>query len=195
MSRADLATAVGVTWQSVYDWEEKSAMPAYHRLKKVASALKTTVEWLSAGIDVNVPIAAHYTLIPLLGTEREGGRDVQHNTEVGDLEDDHYTYAYRRDFLEKLGVKAESCRVFMLDENDDSMNLGQQLLVDTQQTRIEDRKVYLLDTPAGHQVRRLFVQLDQKVRVQADRRDIPEQIVSPEAVKVIGRVVAFQGRL
>jgi transcriptional regulator with XRE-family HTH domain len=192
MSRNDLGIESGVTQQAVHGWEEKGAIPAYHRLKKIAEALETTVEWLSAGISVNVPTGANYTLIPLLGTEPEGGGDVQYHDEVGELKDDRNSFAYRRDFLEQLGVKPEWCRVV---RGDTSMTLGDQLLVDLQQKEVQNGRVYVLKSPSGPIVRRLFVQLDQKVRVLADRPDIPEQIVPPEAVHVLGRVVAFQGTL
>jgi hypothetical protein len=117
---------------------------------------------------------------------------VQYHDEVGELKDDRNSFAYRRDFLEQLGVKPEWCRVV---RGDTSMMLGDQLLVDLQQHEIENGRVYVLKSPSGPIVRRLFVQLDQKVRVLADRPDIPEQIVPPEAVHVLGRVVAFQGTL
>lgn len=133
-----------------------------------------------------------YTLIPLLGTEPEGGGDVQYHSEVGDLKDERNTFVYRRDFLEQLGVSPEWCRVVRGDEH---MNLGTQLLVDLQQKEIENDRVYVIKSPSGPIVRRLFVQLDHKVRVLADRPGIPEQIVPPEAVHVLGRVVAFQGTL
>jgi transcriptional regulator with XRE-family HTH domain len=193
MSRADLGNKVGVSQQAVYGWEENDAQPSYHRLKLIADALKTTVEWLSAGIDVNVPLAAKYCLIPRLGSRREGDGLVDYHNEVGDLKDDENTFAYRRDLLEQLGVEAQWCRVFV--STDDSMALGQQLLIDLKQSQLEDGKVFLLDTPAGLKVRRLYMQIDGMVRVRADRPDVPEQLVSRDAVKVIGRVVAFQGVL
>lgn len=192
-SRAWLAEKTGVTQQAVYGWEETGAVPAYHRLTRVAEALNTTVEWLSAGIDVNLPLAAKYCLIPLLEPTIEGDGAVRHHVEVGDLSDDEHAFAYRRDFLDRLGVAPEWCRVFLAE--DDSMSLGQQLLIDLQQKALEDGKVYLLDTPAGRQVRRLYLQLDGTVRVRADRPEIPEQIVATSTVRVIGKVVAFAGTL
>jgi hypothetical protein len=128
----------------------------------------------------------------LLGTDLEGGGDVQYHDEVGDLKDDSNSFAYRRDFLDGLGVKPEWCRVVLGDEH---MFLGNQLLVDLQQREIIGGRVYVIKSPAGPIARRLHVQLDQKIRVLADDPAIPEQIVPPEAVQVIGRVVAFQGTL
>lgn len=118
---------------------------------------------------------------------------MQHHHEVGGLADDHNSFAYRRDFLQTLGVAPEFCRVYLND--DDSMSLGSQLLVDTQQTALQDDKVFLLDTPAGLKVRRLFIQVDGMVRLCADRPNVPEQLVPASAVKPIGRVVAQQGAL
>lgn len=193
ISRAKLAYRCGVTQQAVYGWEETGAMPSFHRLLRIAEVLETTTEWLSAGIDVNVPLASKYCLVRLLGIEGEGGSAVNYHDEVGELKDDEYSFAYRRDFLKRLGVSPEYCRVFLTE--DSSMNLGHQLLVDTKQQALEDGKVFLLDTPAGHQVRRLYLQLDGMVRVRADRPEVPEQLVPASAVKVVGRVVAFQGAL
>jgi transcriptional regulator with XRE-family HTH domain len=193
LSRAQLAKKCKVTPQAVYGWEELGAMPSFNRLKTVAEVLKTTSEYLSGGIDVNVPLAEKYTLVRLLGTDKEGGIAVQHNIEVGGLADDQYSFAYRRDFLQQLGVSPEACRVYMT--TDDSMNLGQQLLVDTSQKNLQDDKVFLIDTPAGLKVRRVFIQIDGQVRVCADRANVPEQLVPASAVKPIGRVVAQQGAL
>jgi transcriptional regulator with XRE-family HTH domain len=193
LSRVQLGDLCGVTQQAVYGWEELKAMPSYHRLKTIAEVLKTTTEYLSAGIDVNVPLAEKYTLVRLLGTDKEGGIAVQHHHEVGGLADDHNSFAYRRDFLHTLGVAPEHCRVFI--NEDDSMNMGSQLLIDLKQTELKDDKVFLLDTPAGLKVRRLFIQLDGMVRVCADRANMPEQLVPATAVKTIGRVVAQQGAL
>jgi transcriptional regulator with XRE-family HTH domain len=192
LSRAELAKECGVTQQAVFAWEESEAMPSFHRLQKIAFVLKATVEWLTIGIDVNVPIAANYILIRRLGTESDiGGSAVQHHQEVGDLLDDHNSFAYRRDLLAQLGLKAEWCRVFMA--LDDSMNLGNQMLVDLEQTKVQDRKVFLLETPAGYQVRRLYLQIDGSVRVCADKDDIPEQVAPAAAIRIVGRVVAHQG--
>lgn len=116
---------------------------------------------------------------------------MQNHEEVGDLTDDSNSFAYRRDFLASMNVKPEWLRVYMAGDN--SMNLGSQLLVDLQQNRIEDGRVFLLQTPAGYQVRRLYIQIDGSVRVRADDRDVPEQVVKPEAINVVGRVISHQG--
>jgi transcriptional regulator with XRE-family HTH domain len=193
MSRADLAERVKVTQQAVHGWEQKGAVPSHSRLRTLAEVLNTTTEYLSAGIDVNVPLAQKYTLVRLLGTDKEGGSAVNFHDEVGGLVDDVHSYAYRRDFLLRLGVAPEHCRVYMAENS--GMNLGEQLLVDTSQTEIENDKVFLLDTPAGVQVRRLHIQLDGSVRVIADSPAVPQQVVPAGVVKLIGKVVAHQGAL
>lgn len=118
---------------------------------------------------------------------------MDYHNEVGDLIDDEYTFAYRREFLQRLGVTPQECRVYMRSAGDDSMDLGEQLLVDVAHKDLADGKVFLLDTPAGLQVRRLFLQIDGQVRVCADGRNVPEQLAPASAIKVIGRVVAHQG--
>lgn len=197
LSLQELAEQVGVSWQSVYNWElpeeKKGRAPARQRIAQVAAVLKTSTEWLTAGIDVNVPIRGKYAFIPLIDLTNQGGGDVKYHDEVGDLDDANNTYAYRRDYLEQLGVKPAACRVFLAP--DDSMALGEQLLVDLAQRQVIDAKVYLLGTPVGAIVRRLYVQLDGTVRVRADRPDIPEQVLPLAALRVLGRVVAFQGAL
>lgn len=195
MSRQDFADACGVTWSAVQAWEN-AATPSLKRLKKIAEVLNTTPEWLSGGIDVNLPISGKYAFIPLLtppDATSPGDSDVNYHDEVGALTDDSNTYAYRRDYLAQIGVKPQDCRVFLT--LDDSMALGGQLLVDRSQTTVADGRVYLLSTPIGLLVRRLYIQLDGTLRVKADRADVPEQVMPADAAKVLGRVVAFQGSL
>ena len=79
LSRADLGRQCGVSQQAVYGWEETDTIPTYHRLQRVAATLNTTVEWLTAGIDVNVPLATKYSLIPLLGHNKEGDKGVDYH--------------------------------------------------------------------------------------------------------------------
>jgi transcriptional regulator with XRE-family HTH domain len=193
MSRADLGRQCDCSQQAVYGWEETDTIPTYRRLQMIAVALNTTVEWLTAGIDVNVPLAAKYSLIPLLGHNKEGDKGVDYHDEIGEFRDDEHTFAYRKDFLQRLKVRPECCRVYLAE--DDSMALGDQLLIDLEQTGLEDGKVYLLDTPAGYKVRRLYSQVDGTVLVRADRPDVPEQRAQASALNIVGRVIAFQGRL
>jgi transcriptional regulator with XRE-family HTH domain len=193
MSRATMAERCKVTQQAVYGWEELGATPSHNRLRTIAEVLNTTTEYLSSGIDVNVPLAQKYTLVRLLGTDKEGGSAVNFHDEVGGLVDDVHSFAYRRDFLARLGVAPEHCRVYMAENS--GMRLGEQLLIDTSQTAIENDKVFLLDTPAGVQVRRLHIQLDGSVRVIADDAGVPQQVVPSEVIKLIGKVVAHQGAL
>ena len=192
MSRTDFGRECGVSPQAIYGWETDT-IPTQRRLHKIAATLNTTVEWLTAGIDVNVPLAAKYSLIPLLGHNKEGDKGVNYHDEIEDFKDDEHTFAYRKDFLQSLKVRPECCRVYLAE--DDSMALGDQLLIDLEQTGLDDGKVYLLDTPAGYKVRRLYSQVDGTVLVRADRPDVPEQRASAAALTIVGRVIAFQGRL
>jgi transcriptional regulator with XRE-family HTH domain len=51
LSMEGLADLVGVSWQSVQQWENGSTIPRRHRMEKIANALMTTVMYLESGTD------------------------------------------------------------------------------------------------------------------------------------------------
>lgn len=48
-SQQALASAVGVAWQTIQQWENGKTAPNRNRIKKVAEVLRTTSEWLLYG--------------------------------------------------------------------------------------------------------------------------------------------------
>lgn len=198
LSAKELAEMVGVARQTVEAWEWPEAKggtaPTRSRIKIVAKHLKVNAEWLLTGNDANLISDGRFVYIPRyrqvdqetslvnLGKYFEG---------ISQLGDDETTYAYRADWMKKNGFIPAHCRVVFI--TDDSMALGEQLLIDITDKCIQPGKPYALDTLAGILVRRLYPRSDGMLVVRADNPDFPEEIVTADAVKIAGRVVAFAG--
>lgn len=82
---------------------------------------------------------------------------------------------------------------------DDSMapriRAGDTLVVDRSNTKIEDDTVYVFLIACSEQkmvrVKRLFIRLDGQVTVHCDNPAIPDEVVPPESLQPLGRVVAL----
>jgi transcriptional regulator with XRE-family HTH domain len=189
-----VADELGVSYQTVQRWEMEEGKggtaPKRFRLKKVADLLKTTQEWLLTGINANVEIRGSYAFIPLYSTEKEPGKVRFHET-VADFNDDNNTYAYRVDYLRKKNLEAFNCRVVIAP--DDTMDIGEQLLIDITDKKVQSGKIYVFESVAGIGVRKLFPRADGLLTLRADRADVPEEHASPNDLTIIGRVVGFTG--
>jgi transcriptional regulator with XRE-family HTH domain len=195
IDRHTLAALCGVHYESIRLWESPNGTaPTRQRLKLVADQLKTTVEWLTSGISANLENSGRYVFIPRFKDTDWKDGSVHYHHEIGDLDDANDTYAYRRDYLADIGVKAADCRVAIL--RDDSMALGSQLLVDTSSRRLVSGKVYAFGTSNGVLVRRVILLTNSSVEMQADNPAIrPENYRAGLVPTILGRVVAFQGTL
>lgn len=82
---------------------------------------------------------------------------------------------------------------------DDSMapriRSGDTLVVDTSNTKIEDDTVYVFLILLGEQkivrIKRLLMRLDGQITVHCDNPAIPDEVVPPESLRPLGRVVAL----
>lgn len=195
MSRKDLADLYGCSVETVRLWETEKekggTAPTRERLPLVASQLKTSGEWLSFGIDANLESHGNYLFIPRYKQAQDKATNVNFHDEIGGHAETHEHYAYRKDYLAQRGLNPQQCRVVL--STDDSMELGTQQLVDMSDTTIKQGKAYLVGTAVGPRVRRLYPRFDGVIVMRADNPDFPEEHAPADAVKVLGRVVAFQG--
>lgn len=193
LSMENLAGKVGRSWQSVQLWEKEDedggTAPTRTLLPKVAEVLLVTSEWLLTGKSGALISDDKYFYIPRLQWNMSGeGSVLENHEEVDD------TYAYRKDWLVRKGLNAETCKV--VEAPDDSMEgriqEGDVLLIDTADTSIKDGKVYALNN-GKLRVKRLFVRFDGQIIIRSDKSGYPEEIAPPEAINIIGRVVGFSG--
>ncbi|MGZ8317564.1 MAG: XRE family transcriptional regulator [Telluria sp.] len=199
LSQADLAALVGVSQSAVQLWEKEDrdggTAPQRKRLDLLAGQLKVSAEWLLSGNSANVidqkQEGRKYAFIARYQSRfQTKGRQVDHHIEIDNVEGED-TFAYRRDWLDKRGLSPHSLRVY--EAADDSMLLGDQMLVDITARNVVNNKPFLLDGAAGPRVRRLFVRYDGQVILRADNPAFPEEVAPMDALDIVGQVVAFSG--
>lgn len=195
LTPAAFAKEVGVTRSAIMLWElptsEGGTVPTHARQKKVADVLKISVFWLLTGRADSLKASGRYVFLPSYVSDSEGGQQVTHPIEVEYLMDQPDTYAYRVDFLQQKGISPENARVWITQ--DDSMEVGTQLLFDLSKIAVEAGKVYLIETKMGARVRRLATRHDGTISMKADNPNYPEEIVLPDAIRVVGQLKAFAG--
>jgi transcriptional regulator with XRE-family HTH domain len=195
LSPQELADTVGVSRQTVLLWElpedQKGTAPRRHLTKKVADALKTTVEYLTLGISANVDPNDKYAFIPRYAEAFKKGPTVNYHDEVVDHLDGKDTYAYRKDLLTDLGARASDCVVVI--SNDSSMSLGNQLLVQAADKTLVSSKIYVFQTAHGLLVRRVFMRADGSIELRTDQPATAPETYQPDQLPpVLGRVIVAQ---
>lgn len=108
-------------------------------------------------------------------------------------------YAYRRDWLEKNKLHPGACVV--IDAEGESMypsiHDGDTVLINTAQKKLISGRVFAFRTAEGVRIKRLFRQLDGRVRVVSDNPDkiiYPDEYLAPGMeVDIIGLVVHRSG--
>lgn len=195
MSVPELADRVGVSRQAVMLWEtpedKKGTVPDRFKIKKVADQLKTTVVWLTTGIDANLDPNDKYVFIPRYAETLKGMSKVNYHDEVAGHTDGAELYAYRKDALANLNVRTSDCVVVF--SNDSSMFFGSQLLVNTADTAPVPSKIYAFKTPFGVLVRRVFIFTDGRIELRTDDGVKGAEIYLPDQLPtILGRVINAQ---
>lgn len=198
LSTRQLGDEVGVSRQTIMLWEsspstngKKGTAPLRDKMKKVADVLKTTPEYLTNGIDANVDPNDKYAFIPRYVEARKGAPQVDFHDEISDSGDSRDTYAYRKDFLAKIGAEAKHCIVVLT--NDAGVTLGDQLLVNKADQVLASAKWYAFKTPNGALVRRVFLRADGHIELRDSQDTVGIETYAPNALPpILGRVVAAQ---
>lgn len=199
LSQEALGKIVGLTQQAIQAIENgTTAQP--RKIKQIALALGTTPEALLFGTGAAEPAApynvsdAKYAMIPRY--EIAGSMGNGHENSHEEISGSH---AYRRDWLEREKPLPAACVV--IDAVGESMQPtigdGDVVLINTLEKKISNGQVYAFNTEDGVRIKRLFRQLDGRVRVASDNPDkitYPDEWLTPGMdVAIIGRVVHRSG--
>lgn len=200
ITKAELARRMDLTPQAVQGWFKKGTINA-DNLKQLAAITRRSMEWL---LDES-PLAAEppadyrvdddkYALIPRYDVQAGAGqaRDNGHEEVSG-------RHAYRRDWLERKGLTPATCAV--IEARGDSMlptiSDGDVVLINLQAKRVINGGVYAFRADEGPRLKRLFKQLDGRVRVASDNADkinFPDEFLTPGMeAEIIGQVVHRSG--
>lgn len=188
-----LGDAVGVSWQSVRNWElEGGTAPTRKRLGAVAAALDVSAEWLLAGSSANVAANEKYFFIPLYRGEPPAGRSsVQENVTIESLRTEQpETYAFRIELFQQNHIDPVTCRVVKMPDEAmrPSISPGDVLLVNLADRTIVDGRLYVLKVGEQLRVRRLYHKIDGRINVTADNSAADS--ASADQLQIVGRVVS-----
>ena len=196
LTKEQAAERIGVSRQSIHAWESDVSLPT----RKHWVAIKDVL-----GIDLGIfgveqPVGeyqvddAKYAFVRKYAVAGGMGKPSENGHEEVDGR-----YAYRRDWLEKNKLTAGACVV--IDAEGDSMypsiHDGDTVLINTAQRHVISGKVFAFRTDDGVRIKRLFKQMDGRVRVVSDNPDkmiYPDEYLTPGmVVDIIGMVVHRSG--
>lgn len=207
-TQTELATACGWKQSRIGNYEAGISAPKKRDYEIIADAIglpDVTPSWLMFGVRVAPEDRSEYevtedryAMIPLLSTvEARAGT----SRRGADHEQVGKTLAYRRDWLEANGLSAALCVVVPVsgDSMQPTIFNGDTVLVNTGDHKIANGQVYAFRHEDGPRIKRLFKQLDGKVRVVSDNPDkiaYPDEYLTPDSdAAMIGRVVHRSGRV
>jgi phage repressor protein C with HTH and peptisase S24 domain len=201
LSYEALAEQLGVSWQTVQQWEKDTA-PKRTRLVEVAKALQTTPEFLLIGIEVpsdsefpRSPSEDEYALIPQYSTRASCG-----NGFLNDHVEVKGGLAFKREWLARFNLNEKNASVIYA--HGDSMNPtiqdGDVLLLDQSPSPVRPGEVYAVMMDDEVVVKRLIKEFG----ITLLRSDNPNKTAYPNIsvppghnLQVIGRVVWRGGGL
>jgi len=200
---AEVARRLDTSPQAVNGWLTTGRI-SKPMLAKLATLTGKPIEYfLGAGatmLTVREPYALFsrptdkYAMIPRYEVKAGAGNGHQNGHE--EISGSH---AYRRDWLERKKLVAGACVV--IEAEGDSMHPtifdGDVVLINTLERAVANGQVYAFNTEDGVRIKRLFKQLDGRVRVVSDNPNkisYPDEWLTPGMdVEIIGRVVHRSG--
>jgi phage repressor protein C with HTH and peptisase S24 domain len=215
MPMKDVAAACGVTVAAISEWKRTGRIAKKH-LPTLARITNTPLEWwltpdpsdafpreakTNSGLFEATPRQVPYLNSPstpyhpvdtyvrvrrLLNSLGAGSVELQEFDEVDG------SHSFRREWIQKKGWPLAALRV--LDVRGNSMspyiNDGDIVLVNTSDKRLVNGEVYAIASDGEAMVKRLFKQLDGKIRVESDNKEYPPDYFTPDREGVIlGAVV------
>lgn len=188
------AELIGVSRTALVDWEKEKSLPTRKHWAAIKSVLGVDVQMSVQEPTAEYKLDDKYAFIrKYRATAGLGGGHENHHEEIDG------THAYRRDWLEKMRLTPGA--LVVVNAEGDSMYPtifdGDVVLIDTLQKNLISGKVYAFRTDDGTRVKRLFKQMDGRVRVSSDNPDkmqYPDEFLTPGmTIDIIGRIVHRSG--
>ena len=199
-SVADLARAVGVSDNAIYKWVSGRGQPSMMSLVNLSKAAGVSVEWLATGrgaptksrIENQLAQPAVVASGSRNSAQTANDRSVAQNQQVVDY------LSFRPDWLQRA-LKLDLRNMALVEVIGDSMSPtvdgGDVVLVDLQETRFRHDGIYVLHTDVDLAVKRLQRQPDGTLMMRSDNPAYESYAVKPEEVNVMGRALWVGGRL
>lgn len=198
----DLITLVGVSKGTISHWSNGTNNATGKNLIALAKALKCNAVWLETGKgspdadqqqDLDAPSDGEYALIPQFTAKGSSG-----NGYLNDHVEIKGGLAFKRDWLRRMGLKAESLRVAYNagDSNWPTLTDGEVVLVDVNATEPANGKMFAMLDPDGEMIfKRLIRDIAGGWIIRSDNQDktrYPDMPISDEGIRgveIVGRIV------
>lgn len=194
MSMEGLADAVGVSWQTVQQWENGKTAPKRKRLEDVATALGTTVDYLLTGGQ------AAYSMPEYVEVRRIDVRLSAGHGAVVISESEKTRLSFRADFLRDAG--ADPAYTVTAESDGDSMYPAipdkATVLLNLQDKTIRNRKIYAFRLDGHLHIKRFIKEgAGAKLIARSDNPAYPDIEINPrqDDFELIGRAFWFCARL
>ncbi|TNH41494.1 XRE family transcriptional regulator [Photorhabdus luminescens] len=209
LTQAELADMLGVTPQSVQQWES-STEPRKSRLTALASILDVDVNWLLFGETLKksadqVPPESEWTTIaqwddnmPLDGDEVKVPflKDIEFACSNGGCIDaDHNSFKLRfsKATLRRIGAPTDGSTIVCFPANGDSMGPvipdGTAIAVDISNKKIIDGKVYAIEQDGLKRLKCLYRRPKGKLLIRSYNRDeYEDEVADEDQVNIIGKM-------
>lgn len=194
LTQEQAAEKIGVSRVAYADWESGRAQPRPNYFAAIADAIGLEFKLTAQEPSASYLPENRYAYIKKYNARAGAGigQDNEHEEVQG-------RYAYRRDWLEKQ--KLIPAALVVIEADGESMHPtvfdGDDVLINTAQKAIISGKVYAFRTDEGARIKRLFKQLDGRIRVASDNPDkitYPDEFLTPGMdVDIIGMVVHRSG--
>lgn len=185
MSMEALAEAIGVSWQTVQQWENGKTAPKRKRLEDVASTLQTSVDFLLTGGAASAD-DGEFVAVKRVDVRLSAGRGT-----IVFSEDEKSRLSFRRDFLRAAGANPES--VVSADAHGESMAPtipnGAVVLLNLKDTGVTNKKVYAFRMNGNLLIKRLVKNKAGDIIATSDNPEYEDINLSKcdEPPEIIGR--------
>lgn len=185
MSMEGLADAIGVSWQTIQQWENGKTAPKRKRLEDVAEALKTTVDYLLTGGAASAE-SDEFVSVKRVDVRLSAGRGT-----IVFSEDEKSRLSFRRDFLSASGANPDY--VVSAVAHGESMTPtipnGAVVLLNLSDKGVTNKKIYAFRMNGSLHIKRLVKEKNGHIIAKSDNTEYDDMNLSicDEPVEIIGR--------
>jgi phage repressor protein C with HTH and peptisase S24 domain len=192
----DIKRALGVTPEMARRYWLGVSKPRDDKLLKLATLLGTTAQELDWTSTAGHFVAEEPRYVYIQRLDAIGGLGKGRHNEHVEVSGSH---AYRSDWVMKNGW--DPSQLAVISGEGDSMsptiNHGDVVLINLADTKLKSGDVYAIEDADGTRIKRLFKQLDGRVRVVSDNPDKrlhPDDYLTPDTgAHLVGKVVYRSG--
>jgi len=193
MSMEQLADAIGVSWQTVQQWENGKTAPKRKRLEDVAEALQTSVDFLVTG-GASEGEQGEFVTVRRVGVKFSAGRG-----SIVFNEDDKSRLSFRADFLRSSGADPSSVVSVLCSGESMAPTIpdGAVVLINMNNKSVSNGKIYAIRHDDQLLIKRLVKTAEGGITAKSDNPEFQDVDLSlpDNGLQIIGRAFWYGAKL